>query len=90
MSYSEDDSNELTKIIARTADLPIDVTTAPPEKQIRMLRTLVLALDNALKIVDEAHYADPPRPEPYPGACSDVVKQSRAAVAIARKTGLIP
>ena len=64
------------------------MTAATAEFKLGALQKLVDALDVALKIAIERHYEG--KSEPYPGACRMVMEQSRNAVDVARKTGLMP
>jgi hypothetical protein len=89
-NYSKDDARELDQMLDRTAAKRPDLTEATAGQQIKALQSLVALLESATKIVDEAHYCSPKKPEPYPGACRDVVRQARAAVMLARNSGLIP
>lgn len=65
-----------------------DVRNAAAEIKLTALRSLVQALDSGFKIAYE-HYVEG-KAEPYPGACDVVMKQCRAAIAVARRTGLMP
>lgn len=90
MSYSKDDSRHLTGMIEVAKMKSIDASRMPPEQQINALRSLVKALETGLKIVHERHYAEPPQPEPFPGACKAVVQQGLSSISLARMSGLIP
>lgn len=89
MSYSKEDANRLTDFLDKTRDRDLDLTMAPLDTRLAMLRQLMCTLETALKIVHGRHCCEPAAAEPFPGACKIVVEQSLAAINLARRSGLI-
>jgi hypothetical protein len=71
--------------------LPVhDLRGIPAEQALASLQRLIEVLESSLKIIKGRHYKAVPEPEPFPGAVGKTLDQSLAAIALARKSGLLP
>lgn len=88
MTYSKDQSDDLGQMIFTSRSKLIDAANAPPDVKIKALQSLVTTLESAVSIALGRHYADVP--EPFPGACKEVLRQSLQIVDLARRSKLLP
>jgi hypothetical protein len=87
-TYTKDHTEELDAELDRAFANPIGASVASPEKKVVALLALIATMEAALKIAMEHHYSN--KPEPYPGACREVMRQTLHAVEISRRAKLIP
>lgn len=67
---------------------PIDGSMASIAHKMLALTSLIGVLETALLIARNHHYKG--EPEPFPGACQEVIRQSLHSVEITRRANLLP